>query len=543
MSAAGDLYTPSSEANIQADLRSLSLSPFVHNGPYSDLNVSGQISTEFSGRKPDDINGHLNVKDLILNFPNKRLLLNNLDVIALNDDSHKSLSVQSDPLNLDLNGRFGYSEMIKMLHQALYATLPAVIKAPRNAGEIMDMDATLSARLMPDTTLTSFFRLPVAFIDTIGIKGKFSNRKSTLSVYAPFLAKKNKIIENTRLRVAVEPGNVSINGSTLMPSKKGPLNLRFSADARYNTLGSAVKWKIDNKNARYDGSIDVGARFITDSLDGSLSTIVNIHPTDLVINDSEWNISPADIRIKGKDISVDHFRISRPDEFLSIDGRASADSLSSLRVDLHKIDLDYIFSTLNISPNVNFGGIATGQVIGTQLLSKEPVLRIPLLDVKDFSYNNCVMGDAKIVSGWDNERKVILLDADVRNHDGGRALVKGYINPLNEALDLTFDAERAPVGFMQNFMAAFASDVSGHASGKFHLYGTFSDIDLEGKVKAENLGLKLAFTNVTYFASDSVVITPGEILLDSILLHDEYNRTALLSGKLTHRFFHDPVFN
>ena len=96
---------------------------------------------------------------------------------------------------------------------------------------------------------------------------------------------------------------------------------------------------------------------------------------------------------------------------------------------------------------------------------------------------------------------------------------------------------------MEEYMQAFASEISGLGSGTAHIYGTFSDIDLEGDIYVENMRLKLNFTNTYYSTSDSIKITPGKITLEDVTLSDPYGNTARLDGTVYHTYFREPTFD
>lgn len=64
-----------------------------------------------------------------------------------------------------------------------------------------------------------------------------------------------------------------------------------------------------------------------------------------------------------------------------------------------------------------------------------------------------------------------------------------------------------------------------------------------GKILADSLSIKLDYTNVTYHGTDSVILNPGKIIIPSFRLYDKKGNSALLTGELTHRYFHDPRFN
>ncbi|MDE6023654.1 MAG: translocation/assembly module TamB, partial [Muribaculaceae bacterium] len=106
------------------------------------------------------------------------------------------------------------------------------------------------------------------------------------------------------------------------------------------------------------------------------------------------------------------------------------------------------------------------------------------------------------------------------------------------------DADKLNIELMKPFVEAFCSELSGVASGKCKLYGTFSDIDLIGALKADTLSMKLDFTNTWYHAgNDSVFLRTGLIDIPPLTIYDDEGHTAEFSGWLRHRYFHEPVFN
>jgi len=79
-------------------------------------------------------------------------------------------------------------------------------------------------------------------------------------------------------------------------------------------------------------------------------------------------------------------------------------------------------------------------------------------------------------------------------------------------------------------MGAFSSEVKGYASGNAKLYGTFSDIDLAGRILGDSISIKLDYTNTTYHGTDSVYLDPGLIRIPSFRLYDRDGHSAILSG-------------
>ncbi|MDE6632245.1 MAG: translocation/assembly module TamB, partial [Muribaculaceae bacterium] len=179
-------------------------------------------------------------------------------------------------------------------------------------------------------------------------------------------------------------------------------------------------------------------------------------------------------------------------------------------------------------------------------LTKNLEAQTEFLRVKGLSYNGAVLGDADLASEYDvSAQKVgiygVIRDPLTRER---RASVDGGVWVTRDSLSFGFDANKLNVGIMKPFVSAFCSDLYGSASGKCQLFGTFSDIDLVGDLKADTLSMKLDFTNTWYHAgNDSVFLHSGVIDIPPLTLYDDEGHQAEFSGWLRHRYFHEPVFN
>ena len=277
---------------------------------------------------------------------------------------------------------------------------------------------------------------------------------------------------------------------------------------------------------------------------GALDVRLDVLPSSISVNDKVWLIADGSMDYSGKRISIRNFLISHDDQYVMIDGTASEDPADIVKVKLNDIDLEYIFNILNIN-YVTFGGMASGEVVGGALLTKAPQARTEFLRVKGLSYNGAVIGDGDIASDYDAVGQKVGIFAVVRDPltRERRASIDGGIWVTRDSLSFGFDAKRVNVGIMKPFVSAFCSDLYGEASGKCRLFGTFSDIDLNGELKADTLSMKLDFTNTWYHAGgDSVYLKKGLIEIPPLTLYDDEKHTAEFSGWLRHRYFHEPEF-
>ena len=530
-----------------ADIRYLSLAPFVSKGPYADYHLVTKADISMHGRNIDELDGWLNISDLHFAdaIDGKSLDIDLISVESQVEDSTRTLTVKGGPLDLQLTGEFSYPTLVGDIKALVAKTYPSLLPNVDTQAPFTSI-ANLNLTVNPDTVLSRFFKLPVEVIYPLQVKAKADARdnKVSLLLNAPYLKQKDKLIEGTSLSANLDGSDSTtyLGFTTIVPTKNGQMNLSLSAAGEADSLMTHVNWRIDRAND-FHGDLRFTTSFARDEEDNMLNTLIRFACTDLVFNDSAWHVTPARIDIRPGNIHVDNLGATRHGQTIAINGVAAADSLSRLVVALDHIDLDYVFETLAISDAINFGGRATGKFYGEALLSKDPILYTPRLMVEGLSYNHCTFGDGDIRSSWDNNTKTITIDADITQPGDNHSVILGTIKPMSEELDFNFSAQNAPAGFMLPFMSAFTSSVEGQISGDAHLYGTFKDLDLTGDIYVRDLKMKLDFTNTTYTVSDSVHIVPGKISFSDVSLKDRDGNSAKLTGNVTHRYFHDPEFN
>lgn len=529
-----------------AEIKKLSLAPFVRNGRFHDYSVACGIDMSVRGRNPDSMTGWVKLEDIIFEGTDgKTLAIPYAELEAVGEDSVRLITLRSPQADADLSGRFSLKTIGKDIENIVSSVFPSLVRPGVN--RLNPIDCRLDLTVKEDSALSRFFKLPVDFIYPITVSSYANggdNPTLGLSVDMPFLRNKNKLIEGSRLSLLIDGAarNMEFLAHTAFPTKDGKLDLNVESTGHTDSISTDISWVVDRAK-EFRGSLNFDTGFARDTVMNRLLTDIAINRSKMVFNDSTWTVNPAAVHIAPGRIVVDNLSGGRRGQSLSINGVASADSTEMLVMKLENIDLDYIFESLNMSDAVQFGGRATGDFYGLTLLSPEPVIYTPRLKVDGLKYNKCVMGDADIRSYWNHENKSIVILADIIQPDSGdKSVIDGYIKPLTEELDFKFTAKNAPVGFMAPFMSAFTSKISGRVSGDAHLYGTFKDLDLKGDIFVENLSVKLDFTNTTYTATDSVHIEPGIIRFKDIRLTDRYNKEANLSGYVKHNYFHDASF-
>lgn len=513
---------------------------------YKDYSATGRLHADLLGDSPDNLSGHILLDDFSFFAPHgKSIGLDRLFLSVENLDGGRVAELKSDWLDARAEGDFRFQDLQKLAKGIICEAFPSVLPP---AGEIEDCDSELSFSMTvkPDNTLTEFFNLPFRFLVDIPVKGAISGREKRMEcrIDVPFIQQgKNKLVRDTWISLVAGgmASSVSVEASTTFPAKKGDMILDLSVYGRKDNLYADVGWKTIG-NSFLNGELYLGALLGKDELSGKPEVKVDINPSVFEFGTAKWNIDKGSIRYDDGVVEIDGLKLWHGKQFVNIEGRASALPEDSIKVRLADIDIAYIFDTLNIN-YVTFGGIATGEITAKGALGPNPVAGTDNLEIASMSYNGTVLGDGALKSRWNNEDKEVEINAEITGSEGRISRIDGGIWVTRDSLSFEIDADRVPVGFLGPFMSAFTSDVKGHASGKAKLFGTFSDIDLVGRVLADSVAIKLDYTNVYYHGTDSIYLDPGKIVIPSFRLYDREGHSAILSGELTHRYFHDPRFN
>lgn len=533
-------------------------------GKFEDCLMGFDLDIHTEGDNADNITGFLSVTNFdLLNLNGKSLHLDNLSVnidpIYDGTDSEapntRSLRLRSDWIDANFLGKIYPSTIASEIKQMLSNVFPSLIVTDNNISSdltaLNDFNFDIEIKGIQD--VYEYLGTPVTPLTEIPISGFFdgTSGKFELSMATPHLRQgKNKLMRDTSLAVSLDSflGMAKVDAATIFPAKKGDVQLALNLSGAYDKIDANVLIN-PSMESSLKGSLAFESSFaripnpFTNEED--LSVHVDFIPSAVAMKETVWNISNGHIDYAGKNISVRNFTVEHGNQFVKIDGIASEKPEDYLTVKLNDIDLDYIFSILNIN-YVTFGGMATGEVVGSRLLTKSPMANTKFLRVKNLSYNGAVLGDGNLAATYFPHQQEIGIYAVINDPltRERRASIDGGIWVTRDSLSFSFDANKVNLQIMKPFVSAFCSDLKGLGSGKCKLYGTFSDIDLVGNLRADTISMKLDFTNTWYHAgNDSVFMGKGLIEVNPLTLYDSEGHTAELSGWLRHRYFHEPVFN
>ena len=558
---AGDIEGEEKDLKLDMDFQRVDLSEVIDMKKYTDYLLSGNLNLDLAAVGTSELTGELNLNNFSFasSDGSRSLRLKQLRMDASREDSLQRINLASDWLDISVESTYPVKDLVAQLKEMGYRVMPALLTPPEEQPVVSGVNrpevgnGIMEARTLDfdihikrNNSVPEFFNLPVRLLVPINIYGNVSEESNSanLSVDIPYLQQgKSKLIYDTRLTATLEGNSGAFNAliETTVPVKKGDLALNFNLWARDNELTTDLHW-INTENSDFKGHLNLDTRFRRNELSKLPEIALQIRPSILQMGTADWHLAKSNITYADNRVEIRGFRISHDEQFVEIEGVASPDYEDVVTLKLADIDVDYVFDMLAIN-YVTFGGTATGEITGHSLLSGDPVAETESLVIKDFTYNGAPLGVCVASSRWNNEEKEIEIGAKISQE--GRLTVNGSggIWLGRDSLSFDLEARKVPVDFVQPFMAVFSSHVGGYATGDVKLFGTFHDIDMTGKIFADSVAVKLDYTNTVYHGSDSVYLNPGRIEIPHFRLYDKFGNSAMLTGELTHRYFHDPSFN
>ncbi len=503
---------------------------------YEDTEFSLKLTADFTGRNVDEMIGEINVDSFLYVSPEKHYFLDNLRIAASRQGSDNQLSVRSPFLQANIEGSYSYRTLSHSVLNTLKRYLPSVVLPEKTLSDSHN-DFSFELQMSDAELLSTVFDVPLRIYNPITIKGYLNDEKQRLRVhgYFPRLRYGNFFIESGMI-LCENPGDYFT--STLRFTSQRPtgaVNISLEAQTKEDRIVSRLNWG-NNSSVTYSGELSATTSFLRTQAERSfLRTKVDIHPTELILNDSIWQLHPSHINIQPGSVSVDDFYLSHKDQFVRINGKASEEYSDSIVVDLKEIDISYVFDIAKVN-TVDFKGYATGKAYASGVF-KKPEMNTELF-VKDFSFNDGLLGDLHVHGMWNDEVNGILLNAHIQEGEIADTYVNGYIYPIrpNGGLDLSIDAKNTNIKFLGFYMQNIASELQGRVNGKARLFGKFGEMNVEGDLMT-NASLKIDILNTTFTVNDSIHAIPDQIQFRQVAISDPEGHRGVVDGHLSHRNF------
>ena len=514
------------------------------------MRIRTGIKANLSGLKPDELIGDLRISNTIYRDSRGSYQMDSL-VLKVTDEAllGKRYELSTDFFDFELGGKVHFATLPDAISNYLnhYIHIPGVIQSEIG---LQQQDFYLSLTLRETETLTRLFSPNLVVSPETSASGVFTTSRNDLdlTLKSPYISfgdfkMKDLMIKNSsdldQAHLDFTLSEFVFRDSTALDTTVlGIERPRFRVEVRNDSLMAYLRWNDRLVPARNRG--DIIATFLPDSAYGGT---LQINKADLVVNDSVWSVD-ANNRIYFREsyTSIDKLRLDVGRQFISLNGNVPINEPDSLDIIFNNWDISN-FDLITMGYGVNLDGIISGDLQLANLVNRPAFFSN--LHLSNLHLNAEKLGDARILSSWNNSDESIYLNAqiiNVGNVSTSRMLnLTGFYYPLINADNMHFDLnlENFRLKAINPFLTGILSRVEGLASGNFKIRGALSQPELTGELDLYRTAFRIDYLNTVYSLQHKFVFEKDRIVFQDMMLYDTTGSKAVVSGEVSHNYLSD----
>lgn len=497
--------------------------------PYGRLKTSAEL--QYEGRDLETMQGSLTMRGTHLGD----LAVNHLKLDADAHDGYKELRLQSDPVDMAVDGRFHYGDLPLIVRQLCSETLPADLVAVEGLTE-EEQKALEKSNLQLRLQWKDDGRCLAAVTRDMGVA-----RGTVLT---------GSYNSNERLKMVLRSDSVRM-GSLVLND--------MGLDGRREPEGYVMRLLAQEVN--------IGTVGLLQRADLKLTSIPERTLLELVWGDEE-STSQGDVELRMQGGMVDvlkpNFSIGGTPWELEIETlNISTDEghllLTGNGINVHS-DQQSVEAQLSLTgqpadavaltfDHFNLGGLAD------IVLQESPITvdgdidgHFSLYGLNEIPYFNAnlqlghcmvnrqTLGELSLRSNWNAELNILNLQLEGEQLGANGWVALGSQNP---EMNFNVDFDSFDLALVAPLLNSFTSRFEGLLHGSFDVTGTLSRPVIVGEALVENGALQVDMTGVTYYFDDSIQFTNKHVVLDGFRLRDPRNNLAFVDGTIDYEELDD----
>ena len=519
---------------IKADGEIAAFNPHALNltKEYPNTTFSATLSADVTGTDADTFTGCIGMEDVMMTSRSKSIAVDAIRLTAENASGNRRLTLDSDFAHADINGRFTLSSLYEDAVNAIKSRLPSVPGLP-DVHPSGDSHYTFDFTLDNTSVLSSLISLPLELYKPLTANGSVDNKTGSvgIEVQAPSFAYNGSRYKDGQIVLSTPSDTMMCKVFVSKLDDDGQhYNLHIDSEAAHNILSTSISWN-NPFSSMFNGRLNTSTEFYRDSY-GSAAAYVNINPSEVIVNDTAWQIKESSVEWAEKKLRIADFTMRRGDQHIMISGVASKEPEDSITVDLHDVNVEYVLNAVDFDA-VDFSGLASGKAVAKSLFSNPEAYA--QITVKDFNFEHGNLGTLCADVNWNKDEKQIDITAHVEDGEKGTVEVDGYISPSRNYIDLGMKPENVNISFLQSFINGVMDSTEGRGSGELQLTGPLSAIQLLGWVSADARCHVHALHTDYELHRDTIYFVPDDILFNDVRLFDKYGNRVIANGGVHHK--------
>ena len=487
-----------------------------------------QTNANFTRTGQGDILGKIDLGGIVLENKQGKHKVGDINLTSHTSDNKWGIRLHSKFADGSYNGSASIGKFISDLKElTLKKEIPALFTTP--AEEWSGNNYNLHFRFYNSMNLLSF-ALPGAYIaDSTSLDLTISDKgKLKLSMNSPRIAFKRQYLKGMKVKIDNDSnalnGEISIAEASVASVLLSNNKLNILADD--NNLGAGYSYE-------NEGDLENRGEFVLrslfDRIDDKVNIDINLLPTTLHFNSKEWNVQPSHLTIYGSEIDIESIEFTNSEQRIHLNGKTSPDNKETLSLNLDRFDISIINSL--IGKDLGISGAATGNIQLTSPLKNFGLLADMICDSTYIA--GVPLGVLNIGSNWDEKFNRFNINLQNELNQTSNIVASGKLYPKTKTLEAVTELNKLNIGYFQPFLEDVFSVMKGTVSGKVMLDGPLNNLNINSAdSRIDDVELKIAYTNVPYYAQGTFHMDNRGAYLDDVKFKDRQNGTGTMTGSI-----------
>jgi hypothetical protein len=529
--------------NFLADVKKANLKKL--NLTQSDLAFSGKFNLDFRGNNIDNFLGRATIREATLLRNGEPLPFDSLTVSSAYDyaTNTKQININSNEFDIGVNGDFNIRDLPDAVKLFLNKYYPTYIQPPHKMPENESLTFDITTRSVDeyikliDSSMSGFNNSHIA--------GKLNTTNNELSLNAevPQFKYGNYSFDEVHVVAKGNNDNLSVSGASSNISVGDSLNIPmalFSVQARNDS--SKVRINTGNNKGSYQASLNAEVLTFHDGVR------IEFDPSSFVVNGKTWTIDESgELEFRSRTPVTGQLVLRESNQEIKVRSVPSdTGDWNDLAIELKKVNAGDF--TPFIAPRNRLEGLLSGNILIEDPTDDMYVTSDNIL-IEGTRIDNDSLGNIRASISYDSKTEIlktkgVTLDSTTSlAFDANIYIGADREKQKNNLIGITTNGFQVKI--LERFLGNLFSDMRGYVTGNFDIKGQFDKLQITGKGRLKNAGLKVNFTQCFYWINDTEIeLKPNEIDLNGIVLTDPVTQNPVyLSGDIQHSSFHDMFFN
>ncbi|TAH43015.1 MAG: translocation/assembly module TamB [Bacteroidetes bacterium] len=499
------------------------------------------VTSSLRGNRLDNLEGSVEISNTFLRNGKRMYRINNVLLTARKEStSLKSLKLNSDFMDASINGQFELASLMDAFKEILPRYLPSVVlplkKNPGNQNFSFDIHLR-NTNLITEIFLPSWTIDPMTFLT-----GKVNTVDQSFNMFlqSPSIRYNSLVFHSVDLKVNANNSEMSMLAhlSQFNFSEKSYIpNVELISSAKGNVIKADLHLA-DADSFPNRAHLKAGVEFFS-----ATRFDLKFDTSSIVLKNKLWNINSSNIvAFDSSSIRFSSLSFSSENESVDVDGIIGTSIEENLRLKFSNFNLN------NLDPLLQLGNSRVGGRINGDLILNEARTNLKAetdLMISNLVLNDDTLGNAKIVSRFNGEQKIVVANIEITKGTAKIIDIKGNYYAAKEEDNLDFDIHISNLYLrtIERYIDEILSEVRGKVSADLKLTGTMKEPVFEGSVDFARATCIVNYLNTKYSFTNTVKVSKNVFDLSGVTIIDKDNNEAKVKGKITHNFFDQFAFD